>query len=300
MKLALIGVPYTSAGLTSGEARAPAVLRAAGLLESLRQWMDVADYGDVSMATPTTERDPVSGIIAPATLATMNGAVRAAVDRAIDEGRLPLVIGGECPLLLGCLAAARDAYGRAGLLFVDGHEDAWPPWQSTTGEAADMELGLALGLTSVQGIAAVEGLLPLVSPEDTIVLGPRDAEELAAAVQPSIAPVVTFMDDRALRQGDLAATAAAMTRKLDQGAGRWWFHLDLDVLTTEALPAVRYPQRGGIAWADLETITAAALREPGLIGWDVTIYNPDLDPDGRGAARIVAFLGDVTRIWASS
>ena len=147
MRIGLIGVPFNSAGLPGGEARAPAALRATGLVEALRRVADVHDYGDVALPEPSPERDPTTGIIAPANLVAMVAAVRALVAQAIGHGDVPLVIGGECPLLLGCLAAARDAYGRVGLLFVDGHEDAWPPHQSTTGEAADMELGFALGLT---------------------------------------------------------------------------------------------------------------------------------------------------------
>jgi arginase len=61
-------------------------------------------------------------------------------------------------------------------------------------------------------------------------------------------------------------------------------------LATESFSAIRYPQPGGLSWPELETITLAALQTPGLAGWNVTIYNPDLDPDASGAARIVAFL----------
>jgi arginase len=215
-------------------------------------------------------------------------AVRREVGRALREGRMPLVVGGECPLLLGCLAAAHDAYGRVGLLFVDGHEDAWPPEQSMTGEAADMELGLALGLTSITGMPRLANLLPLIRPEDTILLGPRDRAELDAERAQSIAANVTFKDDVALLNGDAGAIATIFSEHLHRDIGRWWFHVDLDVLTTEAMPAVRYPQPGGLEWKHLQAITEATLGTPGLIGWDITIYNPDLDPDHRSAERIVA------------
>src|SRR5215207_528364 len=69
-----------------------------------------------------------------------------------------------------------------------------------------------------------------------------------------------------------------------------WFHLDLDVLTTRAFSAIRYPQPGGLSWPHIETIAHAALKAPGLVGWNITIYNPDLDIGGRGAVRIVTFL----------
>jgi arginase len=289
MRIGLIGVPFSSAGLPDGEARAPAALRAAGLVEALRRVTDIHDYGDLALPESSPERDPTTGIIAPATLAATVAAVRAVVAQAIGHGELPLVIGGECPLLLGCLAAARDAYGRVGLVFVDGHEDAWPPHKSTTGESADMELGFALGLTA-PGVHDLDALLPLVCPHDAIVLGPRDRDELAAANIPSIASTVTFRDDRALLATDLVTTSRTLTRQIHATAAHWWFHLDLDVMATRELAAIRYPQPGGLSWPHIETIAGAALKAPGLAGWNITIYNPDLDVHRGGAVRIVTFL----------
>jgi arginase len=290
MPIGLIGVPYNSAGIAGGEARSPAALRAAGLLDALQRVANVRDYGDIALAETSPRRDPASGIIAPANLVEMVSVVRSDVARALSRGETPLVIGGECPILLGCLAAARDVHGRVGLLFVDGHEDAWPPHRSTTGEAADMELGLALGLTPLTGLDDLATLLPLVRSEDVVVLGPRDGDELIAAGIPSLMSTVTFLEDRDLRSTDLVTTAKALTQQVHEAADRWWFHLDLDALATESFPAIRYPQPGGLSWPELERVALAALRTPGLAGWNITIYNPDLDPDGSGAARIISFL----------
>ena len=158
-----------------------------------------------------------------------------------------------------------------------------------------MELGLALGLTKVDNLDDLARLLPLVQPDATIVLGPRDRDELATVGIDSIASVVTFRDDASLLRGDLATVVAPLVRHLHATVGRWWFHLDLDVLSTASLAAIRYPQPGGLTWDHVETISAIALRTPGLVGWDVTIYNPDLDPRGAGARRIVSFLETALR-----
>ena len=71
----------------------------------------------------------------------------------------------------------------------------------------------------------------------------------------------------------------------------WWFHLDLDVLSTQALPAID-PQPGGLGWDELEAVATTALNADPR-GWDVTIYNPDLDPERAHAQRIVGFIGSV-------
>jgi arginase len=280
--------------MTDGVARAPAALRDAGLLEALREHVEVHDYGDVTLPDPSPERDDVTLLIDPGGLVTLVDRVRDPVAAILDEGRFPLVVGGDCPLLLGCLAAARKP-GRIGLLFVDGHEDAYLPAWSSTGEAADMELALALGMVDVSWSAELATILPLVGPADVRVLGARDASLLDAEGVPSLGDRLPVTDGARLAADPGGETAAARTSLTDP----WWFHLDLDVLATEALPAVDYPQDGGLGWEELGIVTETALHA-GPVGWDVTIYNPDMDPQRTHARRIVGFLGSAMRAFPSS
>jgi arginase len=286
--IGVLGVPTNSAGRTDGVARGPAALRDAGLLEALRRHGEVHDYGDVPLPSPSPDRDPLSHVIDPRGLEAMVAGVRDAVASILRDDRFPLALGGDCPLLLGCLAAGER--GSIGLLFVDGHEDAYPPERSRTGEAADMELGLALGSVDVPWSVELGELLPLVDPGDVRVLGARDAATLRAEGVPSIADLVELVDGDALAADPARETGAAC----DALGAAWWFHLDLDVLGAAALPAVDYPQEGGLGWEEIEAVALAALAAA-PIGRDVTIFNPDLDPDGANARRIVRFLGAAAR-----
>lgn len=289
--LGVIGVPTNSSGRTDGVARAPQALRRAGLIDALQRVYNVRDYGDVAMVAPTPERSWISGIIAEESLISMTQGVQQAVDLALTEGRFPLVLGGDCPVLLGCLAAVRSRFARTGLLFVDGHEDAYPPHRSSTGEAADMELGLALGSVSAPGLSAdLARLLPLVRPDEVGMLGVRDATLLRTEGVRSLAQEVELYDDQALQRESLESITQAVLAHIQAHTSWWWLHVDLDVLSTEALSAVDYPQSGGLSWVQLERLSAIAMAAHGLIGWDVTIYNPDLDPDGSQAVRIVEYL----------
>ena len=141
-EIALIGVPANSSGRADGVARAPAVLRQRGLAAALARWPGFTDVGDLVLPAPRPARGP-SGLLAEEALVAMIGQVRDAVAAARNSGRFPLLVGGDCPVILGALSALQADGGRPGLLFVDGHEDAWPPRLSPTGEAADCELGLA-------------------------------------------------------------------------------------------------------------------------------------------------------------
>lgn len=285
--IGLLGVPTNSAGTIDGVARGPLVLREEGLVAVLRRHAEVHDYGDVTLPEPSPVRDPRSHVIDRDGLGALVARVRDAVVSILDNGHLPLIIGGDCPLLLGCLAAA-SGLGRIGLLFVDGHEDAYLPEQSSTGEAADMELAFALGMADASWSPELAALLPLVAPPDVRILGPRDAELLSTEGVASLRDRVELVDGERLA-ADPARVAAEACASLPDP---WWFHLDLDVLSTRALPAIDYPQPGGLGWEELEVVASAAMSADPR-GWDVTIYNPDLDPERIHARRIVRFIGSV-------
>jgi arginase len=292
-EVTLIGVPYNSAGRLDGVARAPAALRAAGLGDG------IADAGDVSFGPMAPDRGP-SGVIDETALGAMAESLGAEVAETLGMGRAPLVVGGDCPILLGCLRGALQETGETALLFVDGHEDAWPPTLSLTGEAADMELGFALGMHTGDLGEGVRTGLPVLAPSDVVMLGPRDRREIEAGKARSLRGTVELHPWEELRRSRHEQVAEFAARRLRERVGTWWLHVDLDVLSTEALPAVDYPQDGGLSWAELETMTHAALAVPGCLGWDVTIFNPDMDADGAHAHRITSYIKGAAHHLASA
>jgi arginase len=287
--IGFLGVPANSSGRTDGVAGAPAALREAGLVDAVERVSSIADYGDVPLPPPSAERDPATGLIDPAGLKALVEGVRAGVASILGDGQFPLVVGGDCPVLLGCLGAFGSS-DRRGLLFVDGHEDAYPPERSTTGEAADMELAFALGMVEAPWWPELAAASPLVLPRHVRLLGPRDSVLLEAEGVPSLAGLLPLVDGSTLAEDPSARTGAAVASL----PASWWFHLDLDVLSTDALPAVDYPQEGGLGWHELDAVAATAMTA-GPIGWDITIYNPDLDPERIHASRIVAFIEAAAR-----
>src|SRR6476646_10067335 len=125
MNIDVIGAGFNSAGIVTGVARAPGALRAAALIEGLNSHHQVTDSGDVGFTQPSPVRSRVSGLLAEDSLVSMVAGVDRAVGAAWSRRRIPLLLAGDCPVLMGALSAGRSAFDDIGLLFVDGHEDAW-------------------------------------------------------------------------------------------------------------------------------------------------------------------------------
>jgi len=293
MRFDLVGVPYTSMAAGGGIARAIDVLRLAGLVERLQAAGEVHDAGDLDLVEGDGQHG-ASGLLNEAALARLVVATRSAVASSHDCERLPLLVGGDCPVLLGALAATRERHGACALMLVDGHEDAWPPRRSPTGEASDSEVALALGLVEEALPEPLDQMVPLLAPKAVAMLGPRDRREIEEAGVSSLdGTVALFRDDETVRAAGTSASAREAAAVIAGGARAFWLHLDLDVLSTAELAAVDYPQPGGLTWHELREIAATALTAPGCAGASIVIYNPDRDDDGAGAERIVRFAADL-------
>lgn len=293
LKISLIGVPTNSSGKVNGVAKAPSVLRKVGLVDTLSQYCDVFDEGDITFLDLDTQRDKENHIIGYDSLVSMIHSVKNTVKSSFQRNRFPLVIGGDCPLLLGCLAAMKDTYRNSGLFFIDGHEDAYSPIQSPTGEAADMELGFALGMNTDGIRQDLSYMLPLIEKENICMLGPRDKYDIQRFGATLLKEKIPSYDDHFIENQNVDAMIEHEVIRIGSKVDRWWLHVDLDVLSSEEFPAVDYLQPGGISWNNLEYLSLRFIVKNSCAGWNVTIYNPDRDPTLKYAKRIVNYFGNV-------
>lgn len=283
---AILEAPSILGLFPSGVETLPEALLAAGLAERV----GARRAGRIEPPPFEGKRDPTSGVRNAGALARYAVALADAVGAVLDRGEVPVVLGGDCSILLGNLLALRRR-GRYGLLFLDGHADFYQPEAEPNGEAASMDLALATG----RGPAVVtdlEGRAPLVRDEDVVVLGRRDAADAEQHGSQRIEDTAIEVIDLALLRaiGAEPAAARAIRRLSAPALAGFWIHLDADVLDDAIMPAVDYRMPDGLTWDELVTILRAAVTTGRAIGIHLTIFNPKLDRDGAIARALTAAL----------
>jgi arginase len=285
----IIEVPSPLGLRPTGVQAGPSALRTAGLHARLGSYdearIEVPPYSDV--------RDPGTGVLNPQGVAAVARDLAAAVGTALDSERFPIVLGGDCSILLGPMLALRRR-GPFGLVFIDGHADFQHPSDEPNGEVASLDLALATGRGPVM-LTDLDGLRPLVRDEDVALVGYRAFGDNDHVLEEHIRDTaVTVIDLPEVREhGAARAVGKALGPVTRPDVEGFWVHLDVDVLDDDLMPAVDYRHPGGLTWEEAKEILRGLLRASGARGLEVTIFNPRLDPGGGLARRLSGLITNV-------
>lgn len=291
--VAVLDAPSDLGLRPTGVREAPAALRGAGLVDGLAN----ASYAGCVEAPPYVQvPHEAAGVLNADSLRSYSGNLADAIGHVLDRDAFPLVLGGDCSILLGSALALRRR-GRYGLFFIDGHADFYSPRTEPNGELASMDLAVVTGREPLD-LADLEGRRPLVQERDVVLFGYRDAESAAEFGSPDVrATAIHSFDLTVVRRLGPAAAASAGLAALD-GAGidGIWIHLDADVLNDDVMPAVDYRMPNGLWPDELGEALSVVLASGRATGMQVTIYNPSLDSADRSAARtlVTAIIGAFT------
>ncbi|TDD75811.1 arginase family protein [Actinomadura darangshiensis] len=213
------------------------------------------------------------------------------VGEMLDGGRFPIVLGGDCGILLGPMLALRRR-GVFGLAHLDGHDDYSPRLDPAAVAGRLTAGGTALGLVTGHGPAAltdIGGLRPYVAEEHVAHIGvqrePEDFElfDLAAF---EASRVRRYPIEYVREHGAGSAAEGARAHLEAVPIDGFWIHLDADILDKSVMPAVDSPNPDGLSFEELTSVLGTLATSPRALGLQIAIYDPELDPDGMAGAAL--------------
>jgi len=286
-KIALIGAPSSAAAFSAGSEKAPAALRAAGLAENLQgAGYEVVDYGDCAPRLFANDDEHRRARHLTAIVAGLND-LKTRAELAVKSGALVLVLGGDCAQVIGLLAGARRYYKHVNLLWFDRDADLNTPASTPSGRIDGMVVAHIIGKGAPE-LVRFWSEAPLVREPDVTLFGlerldPPEQEFLSKSPMRH-----NYAADIQFKGGSKAAQEALGQVHAD--AREFVLHLDIDVIAEEDFPAVNVPASGGLRFGDVRASFMEFVKHKNLLGLDVAQYNPDKDPEGSGAKKLVDLL----------
>ncbi|MBA0052190.1 arginase family protein [Streptomyces sp. AJS327] len=288
-----LGLRQPTSGSVPGCCKLAGALRDQGLLRRL----GAVDGGVV--VPPRYDRSgwrPGDGVANAAAIAAYTRRLADRLERHVRAGDFVVVLGGDCSIMLGTALALRRV-GRYGLAYLDGHDDFRHPGNAPLariGAAGGEDVALVTG-RGQEDLTDLEGLRPYLRDEDVRLLGLRDPwnePESCAEELTGLGIANTAVAEIRRRGADVVAREA-LGRLEDGERDGFWVHMDADVLDPTVMPAVDSDEPGGLTLEETRALLRPLLGSPRCAGFQLTIYDPDLDPEGRCAALLAGLLGEV-------
>jgi arginase len=283
-------VAIIGAGLDLGAGRrgvdmGPSAIRYAGLESRIRALgREVADWGDIRSPVPeaTEVGDERCRYLVPIKQACEK--VGALVADAVDQGFLPLVLGGDHSIAMGTLGGMAKARGAGGVLWIDAHGDLNRPSTSPSGNVHGMPLAAALG---VAGDSFSSDVYPTPSVTRAALIGIR-------SLDPGERALIADIDVRVytMTEVDRLGMERVLRESLEFLADAPFLHLSLDLDAVDPMfaPGVGTPVRGGLSYREAHLAMELLAESNRLDSLDVVEVNPILDRENETGALAVELV----------
>jgi len=295
--IAIIGVPIDLGANRRGVDMGPSALRVTNVTERIRALgLDVEDRGDVHVPLPEECEAGEKNL-------KYASAIRSVCERlyekslaAFEDGRLPIVLGGDHSLAMGSIAATsrfhRDRGKKIGLIWFDAHGDMNTPDSTDSGNVHGMPLAHVLGLGD-DGLASIGGFRGKVDPSHCVLVGIRDLDvREKEQIQKSGVRVVT------MKEIDRRGVASIMEETLEavsRGTAGVHVSFDIDACDPSVAPGVGTPKKGGLSYREAH-LSMEMIHDSGrLLALDMVEINPIFDDRNRtaefGSELVLSALG---------
>jgi arginase len=284
-KISIIGVPMDLGADRRGVDMGPSALRYADLDERLEELgYEIEDLGDMDVIIPETQHygDPHAKYLKEITDACAH--LAHLVLRSYEQGRTPLVLGGDHSIAVGTVSGMAEGFRRhqkkLGLIWFDAHADFNTPETSPSGNVHGMPLASIMGYGPHQ-LTHVFGFSPKIPPDRVALIGIREVDkEERELVKQSGIRVFTMKDIDRRGIGTVMDEAISLVSRDSDGFS---VTLDADFLDPYDSPGVATPVRGGADYREAHLAMEMIADTKKLASFEITEINPILDVHNKTA-----------------
>ncbi len=290
MNFKLVGLPIYTLAKYSGMAEAVGQFRKQGIFQALTLSRDVVDdAGDAPLIKIPEDTGP-SNLQNLEKFKQASEELAKVVSKIEDEEQRFLFLGGECSLIVGATAGLQNARKRRiGLLWLDSHGDFNTPETTPSGFIGGMCLAMACGRGPK--------LPSLVEAEHPSVLAVNVAHAASRNLDPPervamIGSGMKLLEMADLKRNGVVATLRKAVGSLEDSSDEIILHVDIDCTDPSEVPAVSFPEPGGLSLLELRQILQIAVGSERLKAVDLAAYNARKDPEGVSARRIIEVFAE--------
>ena len=295
-KIRFIGVPLDLGAGRRGVDMGPSAFRVAEIHARVRALgYEVSDHGDIDVFIQETHDpgDPRMKYLKE--IRHTCEEVRDEVDRALGEGAMPVVLGGDHSIAMGTIAGVsrhfRKQEERIGLIWFDAHGDMNTPETSPSGNIHGMPLAVVLGIgeKSLVSLAGDEG--PMVEGARAAVVGLRDVDPAEKEnIRESGIGAFTMrdIDERGMR-----AVMEEAIKRATAGTAGMHVSFDLDGIDPDHAPGVGTASPGGLSYREAHLAMEMLFDTGKVLSAEFVEVNPVLDHRNTTAKLGVELLASL-------
>lgn len=284
----IIGVPIDLGADRRGVDMGPSAIRYAGLNARLKGlgW-EVEDYGNLEVPVPESRVIKNTRLKYLEEIMTINERLHVVVAEAINQGVVPLILGGDHSLAIGTLAGLSLSGKSLGVLWFDTHGDYNSLDTTESGNIHGMPLAVANGIGALE-LTSIGGNIKKLREENTVIIGARDMDrQEKEMLRQSKITVFTMRD---IDQRGMMEVVKESIEIASRGTDGIHISFDLDVIDPEEAPGVGTPVPGGITYREAHLAMELLADSGSIASMDVVEVNPILDNHNKTASLAVGLI----------
>ncbi len=290
--ISIIGVPMDLGQTRRGVDMGPSAIRYAGVVERLEKLTQtIEDLGDIEIGSRERTASAESNLKNLKAVAEASENLAGKVAEVVQQGKFPLVLGGDHSIAIGTIAGLAKHYSNLGVIWYDAHGDLNTGETSPSGNIHGMPLAVSIGIGD-STLTGIGGKHTKIKPENIVIIGARSLDD-GEKVLIKEKGIKVFTMHEIDRMGMTAVMEEAISYLKEQGTDGVHLSLDLDGLDPHDAPGVGTPVLGGISYRESH-LAMEMLEEANILtSAEFVEVNPILDERNKTATVAVALMGSL-------